>query len=437
MEPSPEQLVDRKYRLVRLLAEGGMGSIWVASHERLGTQVVVKFMGGKLASTQQARRRFEREAKAAAHLNSPHVVRVFDYGVDDNTPYIVMELLEGEDLQTRLARERRLPLHETVRLLSQVARGLAAAHAAGIVHRDLKPSNLFVTTVGDEEVVKILDFGVAKADSLDDTLDRTASGVLVGSPLWMSPEQARSQPVDHRSDLWSLGVVAFALLTGRHLFRGKEMVDTALRVCTDPIPKASSLRPELPTAVDTFFTRALARPVGARFQSAEEMATALADLTSLPQPLSRHTESLVPTPTSSADEVRGETPGPAPSVRDDSLMTTEAPSRARGRRGARWALLALALTGTTAIGFVARSQLDPGAAPEPSASLALPPAQEPPALESAPPPMPSAQRATPSSPSPVLSARPSPPRVSPPAKRAPRSSPTSKPGAQPHPVFGI
>ncbi|MCA9622786.1 MAG: serine/threonine protein kinase, partial [Myxococcales bacterium] len=184
-------LIADKYRLVERLARGGMGSVWTAHHEKLDAEVAIKFMDPELAASDDMRARFEREAKAAAKLRSPHVVQVLDYGVEQGQPFIVMERLHGEDLRTRLRQRQRLGLREGASILNQVCKALRVAAEHGIVHRDLKPANVFIAKSGDDEVVKVLDFGVAKALRPTADGEGTTSGILLGSPHYMSPEQAR------------------------------------------------------------------------------------------------------------------------------------------------------------------------------------------------------------------------------------------------------
>jgi serine/threonine-protein kinase len=278
-------LIAGKYRVERALAQGGMGSIWVARHVQLDSLVAIKLMDPACASTDEGRARFEQEARAAALLQSPHVVRVSDFGVEGNTPYMVMELLQGEDLGQCLRRVRRLPLRTTAVILTHAARALRKAHDAGIVHRDLKPANLFIAQQDDEQIIKVLDFGIAKQIGLGEARDTTRTGVVLGSVHYMSPEQARGyRHIDHRSDLWALGVIAFRALTGRVPFPGKEAGDVIVKICSDPIPKASEIAPDLGPAIDAFFARALARDRDQRFQSAVEMAAVFAALAGLGRP---------------------------------------------------------------------------------------------------------------------------------------------------------
>jgi serine/threonine-protein kinase len=269
------QLITPTLRLVRALGRGGMGSVWVADHLALHTQVAVKFMYAKFAQNPDFVRRFKTEAIAAAAIKSPHVAQVFDHGItDEYEPYIVMELLEGEDLRTRLKRAGPLAPTELAPILTQAAKALSRAHALNIVHRDIKPDNVFLTNVGDEIFVKLLDFGIAKLS--DDTSEGfTVTGNTLGTPYYMSPEQLlSSKGVDFRSDLWSLGVVAYQALTGARPFRGETIgaVSVAVNAGTFALPSAA--RSGLTSAIDAWMQRALQKDPAARFGSAREMAEA-------------------------------------------------------------------------------------------------------------------------------------------------------------------
>jgi serine/threonine-protein kinase len=278
-QPALGLIIAGKYRLERPLASGGMGSVWVARHLELDIEIAIKFMGADLASTSEGRVRFQREAKAAAFLQSPYVVSVQDYGVDDDLPYIVMELLKGEDLEDRLRRRKRLSLQETLTILSQISKALGRAHEIGIVHRDLKPRNLFLASVHDEEIVKILDFGLAKQINPLNPGGATTTRQIIGSPHYMSPEQIRgAKDIDHRTDLWSLGVILFQTVTGKLPFSGEVLIDVLNKVISGPLPLASEIAPALPHGIDDFFLRAFSRDRSQRFQSAREMTEALADL---------------------------------------------------------------------------------------------------------------------------------------------------------------
>jgi serine/threonine protein kinase len=269
------EVVAGRYRLEKPLARGGMGAVWVARHRQLDSRVAIKFMDPTLASSSAARARFEREAKSAAQIHSPHVVHVYDYGVEEDTPFLAMELLDGEDLGTRIKRHGPLSLGAAADIIVQVARALRVAHAAGIVHRDLKPANIFLATNDNLVVAKVLDFGIAKTvqrASVDD--EGTKTDQMLGSPQYMSPEQARrSRDVDARTDLWALGVIAYRAITGKLPFTG-DPVEVLVRICMEPAAPPSVHKPELPPTLDRFFERALAKSPDHRFQTAAELADA-------------------------------------------------------------------------------------------------------------------------------------------------------------------
>lgn len=273
LSPDVGVTVAGKYRLESLIAKGGMGTVWRALDELLERPVAVKFMDPSIAADDVLRERFAREAKAAARLRTPHVVQIYDYGIQDLLPYMVMELLEGEDLHARLKRQAPLALGEAGWMVSEIAKGLQSAHEAGVVHRDLKPQNVFLSRQGSETVVKILDFGVAKLRSAGFEGFRTEVGTVLGSPNYMSPEQARGRTeIDHRADLWSLAVITFRAVTGKMAFPGEIAGAVLIKICADPIPIPSRVRPGLPPWVDEFFARALQRDPNERFQTAAELA---------------------------------------------------------------------------------------------------------------------------------------------------------------------
>jgi serine/threonine-protein kinase len=324
-DPVSGSVVGGKYRLERALARGGMGSVWAGRHLGLDSPVAVKFMMPSAAEAVSSRARFAREAKAAASLRSPHVVQVLDYDATGDAPYIVMELLEGEDLGQRLHRCGRLGLPEVASIVRQLAKGLVLAHEAGIVHRDLKPGNVFLAKVGAEEVVKVLDFGVAKETRVDATdAQTTTTGVVVGSPSYMSPEQARGGDIDTRSDLWSLGVVVFQAVTGQRPFDGANLADVLVRICSDPVPRATRVLPDLPFEIDGFFDRALCRSPDGRFQDARTLADALTAIAlGEDAPVSRSPGSLGPrAEATGAVEAFAEPTRPTVIKRMDSLVAT-------------------------------------------------------------------------------------------------------------------
>jgi eukaryotic-like serine/threonine-protein kinase len=269
------QVVFGRYQLVRPLARGGMSSVWVALDRKLKREVALKLMSPTYAASERSRQRFELEAMSVARLHSPYIVQVFDYGVDHDAPFIVMELLSGEDLRSRIKRERRLGVGVMARVLAQAAAGLSDAHDAGMVHRDMKPGNLFLTRTRSGEIVKILDFGVAKAGEAVDEAEITERGSMVGTPQYMSPEQIRCLPeVDARSDLFSLGVIVYRGLTGALPFKGKTTSDLAVNICSSDFVPPSQLVPDLPPGIDDFMNIALARAPSERFPNATAMAEA-------------------------------------------------------------------------------------------------------------------------------------------------------------------
>jgi serine/threonine-protein kinase len=282
-EPVPSlavgTLIGGKYRIEQLIGRGGMGSVWSAVHTSLGQRVAVKLIAKRYAASREARHRFDLEAKAVAQLRSRYVVQVYDHGeTDDGTPYIVMELLEGESLDARLARGP-LPLAAAFPILEQVSRALARAHALGMVHRDLKPENVFLTVSpdGDGEIAKVLDFGIVKIRGHEGIGSSTRTGAVLGTPLYMSPEQARAlKTVDQRTDLYSLGMVAYAMLTGQPAFSGESLGDLLVAICTEPLPQIRGIAHWLPPPMDAWFQKACAREPADRFEAASDMMTAFA-----------------------------------------------------------------------------------------------------------------------------------------------------------------
>jgi serine/threonine-protein kinase len=269
--------IANRFRLVRQIGEGGMGSVWLATHLGLGIPCAVKFVEGEWRRQPEMVTRFEREAKVEAQLRSPHVVHVLDHGVWNGTPYIAMEFLQGESVAERLDRVGRMNAAATHRLVAHVARALTRAHAIGIVHRDLKPENVFLVPDDEGEIAKVLDFGVAKWNTDWAVNNVTKTGLLVGTPLYMSPEQARgTKDIDFRADLWSLAVIAYQCMTGTLPFLSEGLGDLLAKIMFEPIPMPSSIVPYLPLEFDTWWERASSRDIEARFQSAKELSDSLA-----------------------------------------------------------------------------------------------------------------------------------------------------------------
>lgn len=278
--PQPGVLVADKYRLDREIGRGGMGVVFAAHHETLGHAVAVKLLAVPPGAPSNVVDRFLREARIVVRLRSEHVVRVYDVGaLPDGTHYLVMDLLEGHDLMDHLRRRGLLPVAEAVDLLVQACAGLSEAHAEGVVHRDVKLGNLFVTQRRDGSTcLKVLDFGISKSSvGIDADLDLTETAALLGSPMYMAPEQIRNaKAVDHRADLWALGVVAYRLLTGAAPFPG----DTPLAVCAaitaEPPSDLRKARPDVPPALAAVLLRCLEKSPGGRPASAAALALELA-----------------------------------------------------------------------------------------------------------------------------------------------------------------
>jgi serine/threonine protein kinase len=283
--PSREagQVLGGRYRLVDRLGGGGMGSVWRAEHLSLNSPVAIKVIDPATAREPDALHRFLREARTAAALRSPHVVQILDYGVDGDNPYIVMELLEGESLAERLNRQACLGARETARVIQHISRALGRAHEAGIVHRDLKPENVFIVKNDDDVVVKVLDFGIVKAApnafGASTGGNATRTGTLLGTPYFMSPEQAEGvKSLDHRADIWALGVLAYRCLLGKLPFTGDSVGRLILEICSRPLPVPSERGP-VPDGFDAWFATACAREPSARFESAKRAASELSRLT--------------------------------------------------------------------------------------------------------------------------------------------------------------
>jgi serine/threonine-protein kinase len=290
-------IVGGKYRVEKMIGSGGMGTVWLGEHVKLGTRVAIKFIRPQYASMEDARKRFEIEARAAAKLQTIHAVQVFDYGVtDDGLPYIVMEYLEGESLSDALIKRGPMPAPEVARIIGQAAQALSKAHAAGVVHRDLKPDNIFLATNAENPndgakaayVVKLVDFGIAKLFDAPRVAGLetppalggpTQEGAVIGTPNFMAPEQLTlGGAPGPLTDLWSLGACAYSAMTARIPFEGDVLGDIVIKVCASPLPVPSQINPDVPLGFDAWFARACSRDPSKRFQSATELAESLANV---------------------------------------------------------------------------------------------------------------------------------------------------------------
>jgi serine/threonine protein kinase len=322
------------YRMLHQIGAGGMGAVWLAEHAMLGRRAAIKVLHPMFSGRQDLVTRFFNEARAATAISHPGIVQVFDFGHHtDGSAYIVMELLDGEPLDQRVHRQGRLAVADALRILRQVASALGAAHARGITHRDLKPENIFLVRdaeVASGERAKILDFGIAKLGGDQPVGTATQTSAVLGTPMYMSPEQCRGAgEVDQRSDIYSLGCVLLALVTGRPPFEAVGAGEYIAMHLMEPAPRASSRVPGVPPEVDLLIARCLEKDPARRFASGTELAAAIGAL--LGQPLltpvppsfaATHPPVVVGTPTtlSGSTGSTGSMPVPTSSSRRRSIV---------------------------------------------------------------------------------------------------------------------
>ena len=276
----PGQLIDEKYRIVRLVGEGGMGAVYEAEHAFLERLVAIKVLAPGMAESPEAIRRFYQEAKAAAKIGHENICEVTDVGqTQGGMPYIVMQLLHGKSLAAEIAAKGPLRIGRAVDVATQALAALSAAHAAGIVHRDMKPDNLFLTRVaGRDDFVKVLDFGISKVRSAAGSggIGLTKTGTVLGTPAYMSPEQARGETeVDGRADVWAMGVVTYEMLVGAPPFEGTNYNQVIYNVVCASIPPPRSRRDAVSGDLDAVVMRALERDPAKRFPTADAFSEAL------------------------------------------------------------------------------------------------------------------------------------------------------------------
>src|SRR5213080_3500957 len=277
-------MVIGQYRVISKIGEGGMGEVYRARDTKLGRDVAIKVLPAALSADAERLRRFEQEAQAAGALNHPNILVIFHIGAHEGAPYIVSELLEGETLRERMAGAA-LPQRKAIDYALQTAHGLAAAHAKGIVHRDLKPENLFITNDGR---VKILDFGLAKLTGTGDGTQsqtevptrrvNTDPGIVMGTMGYMSPEQLKGQPADHRSDIFSFGAILYEMLSGRRAFRGESTADTMSAILREDPPDLSETNKNVSPALERVVHHCLEKNPDERFHSARDLAFAIESL---------------------------------------------------------------------------------------------------------------------------------------------------------------
>jgi serine/threonine-protein kinase len=333
MALSPGALLDGKYRIVRTLGEGGMGVVYVAEHTLLRKQVAVKLLRAELAQHDDVAARFEQEARTTCELEHPNIVRVTDLGCSQRGElYIVMELLFGRSLAEEMADHPKLPVERALWIARQVLAGLEAAHAHGVIHRDLKPENVFLTQRPDgTEVAKLVDFGIAKLKR-EASVKLTTTGMVLGTPQYMSPEQARGQSdLDARADLHSVGVMLYEMLCGRPPYEGDNYNQVLFAILSGPPAPLSQRAPELDPALEQVVMKALAPAREARYQTATALREALEDYQFAPAQEDPEGPFALPdqTPRASAAPVEPEVPArvraPAPLPVEPSQ-----PTRAQG-----------------------------------------------------------------------------------------------------------
>lgn len=275
-DPLIGSALGESYEVVRLIGEGGMGRVYEARHRRLaGKRYAVKILHQELSRQAEVMARFQREAEASSALAHPNVVSVFDIGsTDEGRPYIVCELLEGQELGAYLDRVGKLDPPSAVHVVRQVCDALAAAHAHGIVHRDVKPENVFVTGDPTAPVIKVLDFGISKLAQENQNLTRT--GTVMGTPAYMAPEQARGDKVDARADVYAAGAILYRALTGRGPFEGLDPMATLTAVLAEEPPRPRSISAGIPPELELVIQRAMAKEARERYQTMLDFAEALA-----------------------------------------------------------------------------------------------------------------------------------------------------------------
>jgi eukaryotic-like serine/threonine-protein kinase len=344
-------LISGKYRLLRLLGQGGMGSVWAARNELTDRDFAIKFLHPKLADNKEALHRFFLEARACGQIKHPAVVDVYDMGqAEDGSPYLVMQLLEGEGYDQRLSRAGCFRPAEAASWVAFVARGLEEAHVRGLVHRDLKPGNIFFALDDRGDVIpKILDFGVSKATGTNaqGELVLTDTGAVLGSPAYMSPEQARGDTdVDSRSDVWSLGIILYESLTGKAPFDASNYNALMVNIITRPHKPVAEVAPGVPLELSQVVDQAMAKDRNARISTARELAERL--------------EGLAPRLTGSTPMVYGaRTPtmvgvshlSPAPTTQGAWTDDSPAAARRRGTTALAATLAAMALLVVSAVAY--------------------------------------------------------------------------------------
>lgn len=362
-------IVAKKYRLERQIGEGGMGAVYKAKH--LGTErtLALKFLKTELADDSAALERFEREAKAAGRIDHDNICEVYDYGIDNGAPYIVMPMLKGRPLDEVIAREAPLSFERASDIVAQALSALEAAHCSELVHRDLKPENIFLTTLGDRvDFVKILDFGISKAlltpGETGEKKPLTTEGTILGTPFYMAPEQARGMQVDGRIDVYAMGVILYEMLTGMRPIGGSDIHEILTNIFFTPIPPPRKLRQDLPAELEEVVLTAMSRDLDERYESAAAMRDAVLDFIEQPARSPSETIDTLNAPVPQRTSRPPETPAVPRSAFEEGepkATTTPGPVVTESQEGGRtrsplsmliWGLaVAIVVVGSTAVWF--------------------------------------------------------------------------------------
>jgi len=379
-DPMIGRLIHGRFLIESRIGAGGMGIVYKARQTGIDRPVAVKMLLRELAGDEKVIKRFQIEALAVSRLNHPNTIRIYDFGqIEDGTLYFAMEFLEGRNLEQTLRREGALSVRRSLHIMRQIAASLTEAHEKGIVHRDLKPDNVFLVRVGeDADFVKVLDFGVAKlreADQRQGTV--TQAGTIFGTPRYMAPEQCRSMAVDHRADLYAIGVIGYELMTGRPPFDAENPLAILIQHVQEPPPAMAEARPDLevPEEVEALVMRCLQKDPGDRFQTAADL---VAEIRRCESALAGRFQEIV--------RIEGRRPPPRKTdLRDVETVMGPVETPARGPRKRGWVRGAILLAGLLAAGATAYVVLVPRSpSPTPSVAIETPAAPTPAPASTAP-----------------------------------------------------
>ena len=387
------RVIDTRYRVLKQLAAGGMGAVYLAEHVGIGKRVAVKVLRADLRGHPDLVRRFRREAMAVSKLTDAHTISVFDFGVWKGLIYLVMEYLQGADLAAVLGADLRLPVERVIHIAHQICSSLAEAHSLGIIHRDLKPENIFLTkTTSGDEIAKVLDFGLAKMVATNDSNEGnfvTADGALLGTPYFMAPEQIHGEPIDARTDLYAVGGLIFRMVTGRFPYNGRTAMEVLSAHLADPLPYFAEVAPDavVPPGLEDLVRRLMARDPDDRPKDALVVDDALRDLSTAQR-------------SGPMDAIKSQSPQPIAPAFADTFAAEEGPTelgalfidrsdsfqpatrgdletyerRLRRRRTLRWLLVLLIIAG---VGGYVGWQVFEGTRPPPAPVVEIEPNDDP------------------------------------------------------------